>query len=61
MKFLAYAKVSKKTRASKDGTRIFCPHCKHAVVVHHFGWEALSCQKCGKDVPKTEWLIVEAN
>ena len=41
-------KVSKTTRASREGRLIFCPDCFNSQRVYHFAWAGLYCSN--KDV-----------
>jgi phage FluMu protein Com len=50
-------KVTKYTRASKNGTAIFCPKCKSVFVVYHFSWSGLMCNHCNKMYSKNQFLI----
>jgi hypothetical protein len=50
-------KVTKHTRASKNGTAIICPKCKHVHIVDHFSWDALKCNHCNNIYSKDQFLI----
>lgn len=52
-------KVSKTTRASKEGRLIFCPHCFNSKKVYHFAWASFRCpiEECNKLIDKNEWLV----
>ena len=49
--------VTRHTRASQDGKRIYCPHCGSERLVYHFAWAALACPTCGRVVAKTDFLL----
>ena len=51
-------KVTKHTRAGKDGKFIVCPHCNQGNFVFHFSWSALGCQHCGSMVDKYDWKLL---
>ena len=51
-------KVTKQTRAGKDGKFIVCPHCDQGNFVFHFSWSALGCQHCGTMVDKYDWKLL---
>lgn len=52
-------KVSKTTRASKEGKLIFCPHCFNSIKVYHFAWSSIRCfnKECNELNEKNEWLV----
>lgn len=64
-------KVSKTTRASREGRLIICPYCFNSRRVHHFAWAGLWCvnEECdytfvkspNNSIPKNEWLIKKLN
>ena len=51
--------VKKTTRASKNGTAIFCPHCKGVGIVYSFNWSSAQCSHCKKWILKTQYLLDE--
>ena len=51
-------KVTKQTRAGKDGKFIVCPYCDQGNFVFHFSWSTLGCQHCGTMVDKYEWKLL---
>ena len=51
-------KVTKHTRASRNGKQITCPQCNTTTKVYHFSWSALGCQHCGSMVDKYEWKLL---
>ena len=51
-------KVTKYTRAGKNGKQIVCPECDNIQTVYHFGWSALTCHKCKQSVYKYEWRVL---
>jgi hypothetical protein len=56
-KTMAFKKVTKFTRAGKDGKEIICPKCSHKVKVSHFAWTAINCQGCKQEIQKTDFKI----
>lgn len=52
-------RVTRNTRASKNGTTITCPKCGKSEVVFHFSWSALSCPTCGAVHDKCDWLLAD--
>ena len=50
-------KVTKYTRAGKDGKIIKCPTCAKTILVYHFQWSAIACSCCKSEVEKADWLI----
>lgn len=52
-------RVTRYTRAGREGRVIRCPHCGAEGVVYHFAWSALECLHCHRLVPKYKWLVVE--
>ena len=55
---LVSEKVTKHTRASRNGKQITCPQCNTTTTVYHFAWSALGCQHCGSMVDKYEWKLL---
>ena len=51
-------KVTKHTRAGKDGKFIVCPQCDQGNFVFHFSWSALSCQHCDTMIDKYDWKLL---
>ena len=54
-------KVTRYTRAGKEGKYIICPHCTGASRVYHFSWSALYCMYCKKDSEKYDWEVAECH
>lgn len=54
---MAFKKVTKFTRASKNGKEIICPKCSHKVTVSHFAWSEIVCQGCKQEIKKTDFKI----
>lgn len=52
-------KVTKHTRAKKNGTVIYCPECNKGSKVYHFAWTALTCNHCDTMIEKLDWLSKE--
>lgn len=49
-------KVTKNTRAGKNGRIIGCPKCGHPTRVYHMQWEAITCQNCLEMVDKKKFI-----
>lgn len=49
-------KVTKHTRAKKNGTIIICPNCHDKHTVYHFSWSALGCRNCSM-IEKLDWIL----
>ena len=56
-KIITMKKVTKHTRAKKDGTYIVCPLCNHAEKVYYFSWTSIICLKCGNVTDKGDWFL----
>lgn len=54
---LTDSKVNRYTRAGRDGKIISCPVCGYKKIVYHFGWCAITCTGCKKDIEKTQWNL----
>ena len=50
-------RVTKTTRASRDGKLIYCPECNTVARVFHFSWSALGCCGCDGMISKCDWLL----
>ena len=48
--------VTARTRAGRNGRRIFCARCSLSELVYHFKWSGLSCMGCEEIVPRDEWV-----
>ena len=51
-------KVTKYTRAGKNGRAIVCPECKSVRTVYHFNFSGLVCPECKESVDKYEWEVL---
>ena len=51
-------KVTKHTRATRNGKTIVCPECNKVATVYHFSWSALSCQHCNTMIDKYDWKLL---
>ena len=51
-------KVTKHTRATRNGKVIVCPECNKVSTVYHFSWSALGCQHCNTMIDKYEWKLL---
>ena len=51
-------KVTKYTRAGKNGKAILCPVCKSMSLVYHFSWTGLTCSECKQSSDKYEWEVL---
>ena len=49
-------RVTRDTRAGKNGRVITCPECNKASTVSHFAWAALLCRHCRAVVDKGNWI-----
>ena len=54
-------KVTKYTRAGKNGKAILCPVCKSVRTVYHFNFSGLTCPECKESVDKYEWEVYNSN
>ena len=52
-------KVTKSTRAGKNGRVTTCPHCDYSLKTYHFEWASAMCPNCEKWVDKYDWLLKE--
>jgi hypothetical protein len=50
-------KLTKYSRAGKNGKAIVCPHCSNRRRVYHMAWDHLICSGCKAEVPKTGYLV----
>ena len=60
-KFYLSNKVTKYTRAGKNGKQIVCPECRSIRTVYHFNWSGLTCPECKESVDKYEWEVYNSN
>ena len=51
-------KVTRYTRAGKNGRAIVCPECKSVRTVYHFNFSGLVCPECKESVDKYEWEVL---
>ena len=51
-------KVTKYTRAGKNGKSILCPVCKSMRTVYHFNFSGLTCPECKQSSDKYEWEVL---
>ena len=51
-------KVTKYTRAGKNGKAILCPVCKSMRTVYHFNFSGLTCPECKQSSDKYEWEVL---
>ena len=51
-------KVTKYTRAGKNGKAILCPVCKSIRTVYHFNFSGLTCPECKQSVDKYDWEVL---
>ena len=54
-------KVTKYTRAGKNGKQIVCPECRSIRTVYHFNFSGLTCPECKESVDKYEWEVYNSN
>lgn len=50
-------KVTKYTRAGREGRTIYCPECNAPNKVYHFSWSALTCGGCKQMIGKYYFCI----
>ena len=60
-KFYLSNKVTKYTRAGKNGKQIVCPECRSIRTVYHFNFSGLTCPECKESVDKYEWEVYNSN
>ena len=60
-KFYLSNKVTKYTRAGKNGKQIVCPECRSIRTVYHFNFSGLVCPECKESVDKYEWEVYNSN
>ena len=58
MSNITMKRVTGRTRASKDGRYIVCPHCEGASRVYNFAWSSLYCMYCKRETEKQEWWTI---
>ena len=51
-------KVTKYTRAGKNGRAIVCPECKSVRTVYHFNFSGLTCPECKQSSDKYDWEVL---
>ena len=51
-------KVTKYTRAGKNGRAIVCPECRSIRTVYHFNFSGLTCPECKESVDKYDWEVL---
>ena len=51
-------KVTKYTRAGKNGKAILCPVCKSMSIVYRFNFSGLTCPECKQSSGKYEWEVL---
>ena len=51
-------KVTRYTRAGKNGRAIVCPECKSVRTVYHFNFSGLTCPECKESVDKYDWEVL---
>jgi hypothetical protein len=54
-------KVTKTTRASREGRLIFCPDCFNSQRVYHFAWAGLYCsnKECDFSRKETNRIMID--
>ena len=60
-KFYLSNKVTKYTRAGKNGKQIVCPECRSIRTVYHFNFSGLTCPECKESVDKYDWEVYNSN
>ena len=51
-------KVTKYTRAGKNGKQIVCPECRSIRTVYHFNFSGLTCPECKESIDKYDWEVL---
>ena len=51
-------KVTRYTRAGKNGRAIVCPECKSVRTVYRFNFSGLVCPECKESVDKYDWEVL---
>ena len=51
-------KVTKYTRAGKNGRAIVCPECRSIRTVYRFNFSGLTCPECKESVDKYDWEVL---
>ena len=57
-KFYLSNKVTKYTRAGKNGKQIVCPECDNIRTVYHFNFSGLTCPECKESIDKYDWEVL---
>ena len=57
-KFYLSNKVTRYTRAGKNGKQIVCPECDNIRTVYHFNFSGLTCPECKESVGKYDWEVL---
>ena len=57
-KSITNCKVTRYTRAGKNGRAIVCPECKSVRTVYHFNFSGLVCPECKQSVDKYSWKVL---
>ena len=57
-KSITNCKVTRYTRAGKNGRAIVCTECKSVLTVYHFNFSGLTCPECKESVDKYEWEVL---
>ena len=50
-------KVTRYTRAGKNGKQIVCPECGSIRRIYHFNFSGLVCPQCKQSVAKYDWKV----
>ena len=56
-KSITNCKVTRYTRAGKNGKQIVCPECGSIRRIYHFNFSGLVCPKCKQSVAKYDWKV----
>ena len=56
-KSITNCKVTRYTRAGKNGRAIVCPECDNIRTVYHFNFSGLTCPQCKQSVDKYRWKV----
>ena len=56
-KSITNCKVTRYTRAGKNGRAIVCPDCGNIIRIYHFNFSGLTCPQCKQSVAKYDWKV----
>ena len=50
-------RLKKYAKAGKYGKDLYCPYCNKQHTVYNFSWTSLTCQRCNRNVKRSEWWV----